>query len=65
MEALYHHVDWEVFSAADPEFIVSQGVKVPYVVFENEDDVTTEGGEALSERLEKTFGRLWDLYNKP
>jgi hypothetical protein len=65
MEALYHHVDWAEFSAADPKFIVSQGVKVPYVVFENEDDVTTEGCEALSERLEKTFGRLWDLYNKP
>jgi len=65
MEALYHHVDWEEFSAAAPEFIVTQGVKVPYVVFENEDDVTTEGGKALSARLEKALGRLWDLYNKP
>lgn len=64
MEALYRNVDWGEVSAADPEFIVIQGVTVPYVVFENEDDVTTKGGEILSKRLEKASGRLWDLYNK-
>jgi hypothetical protein len=34
---------------------------VPYVVFENEDDVTTARGEALGRRLEKVLGRLWML----
>jgi hypothetical protein len=63
MEALYHDVDWKEISAADHEFIVIQGVKVPYVVFENEDDVTTRRGEALSERLGKALGKLWNLYN--
>ena len=63
MEALYHDVDWKEVSAADHEFIVIQGVKVPYVVFENEDDVTTRRGEALSERLGKALGKLWNLYN--
>ncbi len=62
LEALYRDVDWDEVSAADPEFIEIQGIKVPYVVLENEDDVTTERGAALAERLEMTLGRLWKLY---
>ena len=31
----------------------SQGVKVPYAVFENEDDVTTDRSEPLGQRLEE------------
>ena len=38
-----------------------KGIRVPYVVFENEDDVTTAGGEALGRRLEEALGRLWML----
>jgi hypothetical protein len=62
MERLYKESDWEQVSAADPEFIFIQGRRVPYVVFENEDDVTTEPGEALGLRLEETLGRLWSLH---
>ena len=39
------------------------GVKVPYAVSENEDDVTTGRSEDLGDRLEKTLGLLWDRYN--
>ena len=62
LERLYKESDWAQLSAADPEFIPIQGQRVPYVVFENEDDVTTARGEALGERLEETLGRLWILY---
>jgi hypothetical protein len=62
MERLYKESDWQQISAADPEFITIQGQRVPYVVFENEDDVTTGRGEALGQRLEETLGRLWELY---
>ncbi len=62
MERLYQESDWEQISAANGEFITIQGQRVPYVVFENEDDVTTERGAALGERLETTLGRLWKLY---
>lgn len=58
---LYRHSDWETVSANDPEFIEIHGVRVPYVVFENEDDVTTQRGEALAQRLEETLGRLWEI----
>ena len=61
LERLYREDDWEEFSAADPEFVTVKGIRVPYVVFENEDDVTTARGEALGRRLEEVLGRLWML----
>jgi hypothetical protein len=62
METLYKEDDWEEVSAEDPQFITIQGIQVPYVVFENEDDVTTARGEALGERLEEVLGKLWGVY---
>ncbi len=64
LERLYKESDWETFSAKDPEFITIKGIKVPYAVFENEDDVTTPRGQALGQRLEETLGRLWEIANK-
>ncbi len=61
LERLYREDDWGTFSAADPQFVMVKGVPVPYVVFENEDDVTTARGPALGERLEQALGRLWEL----
>jgi hypothetical protein len=61
IENLYKECDWEEISAEDPEFITIQGSKVPYAVFENEDDVITGMGEALGQRLEETLGRLWEI----
>ena len=63
LERLYRESDWEVFSAPDPYFITINDVRVPYVVFENEDDITTERGPALGERLEATLSRLWELWH--
>lgn len=63
MEFLYKESDWDEVSAEDPEFITIEGIKVPYVVFENEDDVTTGRGEALRERLEETLEKLWGVYS--
>ncbi|MBS1250516.1 MAG: hypothetical protein MAG431_02110 [Chloroflexi bacterium] len=61
LEKLYREMDWEEVSAGDEEYLTIQGVRVPYVVFENEDDVTTERGEALGQRLEDTLDHLWGL----
>ena len=58
---LYREDDWLECSAADPRFLAIQGRQVPYAVFENEDDLTTLGGEPLGERLEKVLGELWTL----
>ena len=61
MERLYRASDWAEFTAGDPQFVTVNDVRVPYVVFENEDDVTTVRGPALGERLEDTLTKLWHL----
>ena len=58
LEKLYKDSDWAELSAGDPEYLSIGEVQVPYVVFANEDDVTTPGGEPLGARLEECLGRL-------
>jgi len=55
---LYGEDDWAEL-AADPRHLDIRGRRVPYAVFENEDDLTTPGGEPLGRRLEQVLGRLW------
>jgi hypothetical protein len=62
METLYREDDFAEFSAADPRWLTVKGIKVPYAVFDNHDDVTTRMGEALGRRLEDRLGALWELY---
>jgi hypothetical protein len=64
LERLYREVDWPQVSAADPEYLTIQGCKVPYVVFDNSDDVTTPRGVALGERLQQTLSKLWEKYTR-
>ncbi|HUT65128.1 MAG TPA: hypothetical protein VMZ05_03155 [Spirochaetota bacterium] len=63
MERLYRETDWEAFTARDPEYIELKGIMVPYIVFENEDDVTTGQAEELGKRLEDRLSLLWRLYH--
>ena len=62
---LYREMDWERFRGENPSRIDIQGVHVPYVVFPNEDDVTSDRGTALGARLQETLARLWALYSVP
>jgi hypothetical protein len=59
---LYRDSDWAEFSAGDPKRVIVQGISVPYIVFPNEDDVTTQRGPALGQRLDDTLARLWPAY---
>jgi hypothetical protein len=59
---LYRHNDWHILTKDSPEYLNFHGVSVPYVVFENEDDVTTERGDALGDRLEACLTKLWELH---
>jgi hypothetical protein len=62
MERLYQATDWEDLSQGKALGTLDMGaLQVPFVVFENEDDVSTPGGEPLGQRLEMTLGRLWQL----
>ncbi|MBN1370897.1 MAG: hypothetical protein JW987_02975 [Anaerolineaceae bacterium] len=62
LERLYKETDWAEVSGADPRHLTIQGVQVPYVVFDNTDDVTTGRGDALGQRLEQALQELWALY---
>lgn len=64
MERLYREDDWSAFTAPDRSYLTVRGIRVPYVVFENEDDVTTTGGTEFEERLADALGRLWALWGK-
>ena len=63
IETLYKYIDWEDVSAPSPTHLNIAGVQVPYIVLENEDDVTTARGDALGNRLQESLENLWELYN--
>jgi len=76
LELMYKESDWEALCAASPAHLDIQGYKVPYAIFENEDDVTTGRGESggsgepggspdpLGQRLEETLQLLWERYTR-
>jgi hypothetical protein len=59
---LYRHVDWDEITTQPQGTIDIQGISVPFVVFDNQDDVTTTQGAALGERLTQVLDELWGLY---
>jgi hypothetical protein len=65
LERLYKEVDWTEISREDPQYLPVQGFQVPYAVFDNSDDVTTQRGDALGIRLEGALQALWALYTRP
>ena len=62
MEKLYKNIDWDEVSADSNEFIHIQGIPVPYLVFDNEDDLTSKGGSILSNQLEESLGLLYQRF---
>jgi hypothetical protein len=62
MERMYKDVDWHSLTQSDPAYVMVRGTKVPYVVFQNEDDVTSARGEALGKRLQNNLEILWQRW---
>jgi hypothetical protein len=62
LERLYGADDWDALSGDEGTgFLRVRGIQVPFVVFENEDDVTTGRPELLEARLGEVLGQLWSL----
>jgi len=61
LNKLYRTNDWDEITKSNPTSIQINGSHVPYIVFENQDDATTEGGTLLASRLESVLGQLWKL----
>lgn len=64
MERLYKDDDWVTLAQDDSGYLRLGSQNVPYIVFPNEDDVTTGRSEELAERLESVLGTLWELYQQ-
>ena len=62
MEFYYRINDWEKLTSEDNTYITVKNIKIPYVAFKNEPDLTTSGGEPLGKALEQCFNELWHKY---
>jgi hypothetical protein len=60
LERMYKQVDWEEVSARDSRYIEIKGHKVPYVIFQNEPEITDKP-EELGKHLEEILADLWKL----
>ena len=63
LERLYKEDDFATVAPGDSGQIEIRGHSVPFIVFPNEDDVTTDKPEQLATRLESVLGELWKIYN--
>jgi hypothetical protein len=62
MKRLYRDDDWSTIAPGESGRLTVRGQNVPYVVFPNDDDVTTGKPDQLAARLEAVLGNLWELY---
>lgn len=62
LHRLYGSDDWDELSATDLHHLTINSIQVPYVTMDNEDDVTSVGGNALASRLEQHMSTLWKLW---
>lgn len=63
MDAYYRISDWSELAEGRAGYLIAQGRRVPYSVFENESDVTSDStrlGEELHEALESMPPQLMD-----
>ena len=60
LEHMYSECDFLEIAVKDNSFISIRNRNVPYTIFENEDDVTTEHKPALRKRLEDSLNVLWE-----
>jgi hypothetical protein len=64
MNRLYRDDDFASVAHGDSGRLEIRGHSIPFVVFPNEDDVTTDKPEQLAARLESVLGELWENYQK-
>ena len=62
MKFLYKEVDWIEITHEKSGYLDIQNVKVPFIVFDNEADITSSGDEVLRSHLGSALGELWELY---
>ena len=61
LERLYRECDFMELVNAPAGRLSIRDFRVPYVIFDNSDDVTSAMGDALGERLELALQTLWEV----
>jgi hypothetical protein len=61
IERLYRNDDWEDLTSEALPYLKVRSHRIPYVVFENEDDVTSAQLDQLGNRLKDSLSCLWEL----
>lgn len=64
LKHMYFETDWDEITVNSPEYLKISGKMVPYVVFDNEDDLTSSLDQAFVERLQNSLDTLWQLYKR-
>ena len=62
LKKLYYVSDWQELTKGSSNYLNVRNSRIPYINFENEDDVTTTIGNELGNRLEKVLNELWTSY---
>jgi hypothetical protein len=62
LEKMYRDTDWHALIASKSDLITIKDVEVPFVIFDNADDVTTAQSAELGIRLESTLAKLWSTF---
>lgn len=62
MMTLYRDDDWDEFSSGDPAYLHILGHHIPYAVFDNEDDLTTQPGPELELQLQGNLDTLYERW---
>ncbi len=63
LEMMYKASDWDEFSSKDPHYLHVKNHKLPYVVFQNEPEVTDKP-DMLGKKLDELFTQLWNIRMK-
>jgi hypothetical protein len=58
---LYRQDDWNELAPGESGFLAAGGLRVPYAVFDNQDDITTGQPDKLAARLQAVLCQLWEL----
>jgi len=61
LEYMYSDCDFKTLAEKNPNYLFIKDKVLPYAIFENEDDVTTEPKPVMHTRLRQCLKRLWEF----
>jgi hypothetical protein len=63
LKHLYYECDFKELAKNTHGYLDINEIKVPYAIFDNQNDLTTNPGQKLVNEFSKCMGWLWELTN--